>query len=110
MIVLAYLWFLALIPLISEKEDAEVRWHARHGIVLTIAELLLGLTLTVVGGLLGLATIGLSYRLGIVLGSLLTMVALVAVLGVLAVHLLAIVKAINGGRLRIPGVSLYAGV
>jgi hypothetical protein len=28
MIVLSYLWLLALIPLLTEKEDKEVQWHA----------------------------------------------------------------------------------
>jgi uncharacterized membrane protein len=109
MIVLAYFWLLALIPLIVEKEDAEIQWHARHGLVLTIAELLLWLSLIVLGGASSLAAIGLGYLLGVVLGSLLTVLALVAALGVFAARLLAIVKGINGGRLRIPGVSVYAG-
>ena len=32
MIVLAYFGLLALIPLLMEKEDAEVQWHAKHGL------------------------------------------------------------------------------
>src|SRR5437016_5802174 len=40
MIVLAYLWPLALVPLLLEKHDADVQWHARHGLVLMAAELL----------------------------------------------------------------------
>ena len=40
MIVLAYLWPLAFVPLLLEKEDADVQWHARHGIVLMAAELI----------------------------------------------------------------------
>ena len=39
MIVLAYLWPLALVPLLVEKQDAEVQWHAKHGLVLMVAEL-----------------------------------------------------------------------
>ena len=34
MIVLAYLWILSLVPLLVEKEDAEVQWHAKHGLLL----------------------------------------------------------------------------
>jgi hypothetical protein len=34
MIVLSYLWILAIVPLLVEKEDKEVQWHAKHGIVL----------------------------------------------------------------------------
>jgi len=41
MIVLAYLWPLALVPLLLEKHDADVQWHAKHGLVLMVAELLL---------------------------------------------------------------------
>ena len=39
MIVLSYLWLLALIPLVVEKDDQEVQWHAKHGLVLTVAEM-----------------------------------------------------------------------
>jgi len=41
MIVLAYMWPLALVPLLLEKNDPDVQWHAKHGIVLMIAELVL---------------------------------------------------------------------
>ena len=41
MIVLSYLWLLALVPLLVEKEDNEVQWHAKHGIVLMVAEIVL---------------------------------------------------------------------
>ena len=37
-IVLSYLGLLALIPLLAEKDDPEVQWHAKHGLVLTGAE------------------------------------------------------------------------
>ena len=34
LLVAAYLWFLAVIPLLVEKDDKEVQWHAKHGLVL----------------------------------------------------------------------------
>src|SRR4051812_30120664 len=40
MIVLAYLWPLALIPFLLEQQDLDVRWHAKHGLVLMAAEIL----------------------------------------------------------------------
>ena len=40
MILLSYLWLLALVPLLVEKDDKEVQWHAKHGIVLMVAELI----------------------------------------------------------------------
>ena len=41
MIALSYLWLLALIPLLVEKDDAEVQWHAKHGLTLLVAEVAL---------------------------------------------------------------------
>ena len=38
MVVLAYLWLLAIVPLLVEEQDPEVRWHAKHGLVLFGAE------------------------------------------------------------------------
>ena len=48
MIVLSYLWLLALVPLLVEKEDKEVQWHAKHGIVLMVAEIVLWIALWIV--------------------------------------------------------------
>ena len=38
MIVLAYVWILFLIPLLTKKDDAEVQWHAKNGMGITIGE------------------------------------------------------------------------
>src|SRR5512140_2684768 len=43
MLVLSYLGLLALIPLIVLKDDREVQWHAKHGLVLTVAFIVLSL-------------------------------------------------------------------
>ena len=48
MIVLSYLWLLALVPLLVEKNDPEVQWHAKHGLVLTAAEVILWIAVFVV--------------------------------------------------------------
>ena len=53
MIVLSYLWLLALVPLLVEKEDKEVQWHAKHGIVLMIAEIVFWIGVTIVQMVLG---------------------------------------------------------
>ena len=50
MIVLSYLWLLALVPLLTEKDDKEVQWHAKHGLVLMVAELFLWIAISVVLG------------------------------------------------------------
>jgi uncharacterized membrane protein len=100
MIVLAYLWLLALIPLLLEKQDAEVQWHAKHGIVLMVAELVLLFLYIMVTSIVSLATLG--------LGCVLTLFLVFGWVGLLAVHIAAILKGINGERLIIPGVSEYA--
>jgi hypothetical protein len=100
MIVLAYLWLLALIPLLLEEDDAEVRWHAKHGIVMTIAEVILIFVYIAVTSMVSLATLA--------LGVVLTVFLVFAWVGILAVHVVAILKGVNGRRLIIPGVSEYA--
>jgi uncharacterized membrane protein len=103
MIVLSYLGPLALIPLLVEKNDREVQWHAKHGIVLMVAEFALAIALMIVSGVVvnipGLgcivAVIGLLFQF--VLG-----------LGILVLHVFAIIKGLNGQRLLIPGISEYA--
>ena len=100
MIVLSYLWLLALVPLLVEKEDKEVQWHAKHGIVLMVAEIVLWIAVTI----LTLVISSISGALGCVV-SLLTFGLW---LGILVVHVLCIVKGVNGQRFLIPGVSEYA--
>ena len=100
MIVLAYLWLLALVPLLVEKQDAEIQWHAKHGIVLMVAELVLLFVYIVVTSLVSIASLG--------LGFILVLLVVFAWVGILGLHLLAILKGANGGRLMVPGVSRYA--
>jgi uncharacterized membrane protein len=100
MIVLSYLWLLALVPLLVEKEDREVQWHAKHGIVLMVAEIVLWIAVSIV-------TMVLSMVSG-VLGCVVTLLTFGLWIGILVVHVMAIIKGINGGRFIIPGVSEYA--
>jgi uncharacterized membrane protein len=100
MIVLAYLWLLALVPLLLEKHDREVQWHAKHGIVLMAAELVALLVYVMVTSIISLATFS--------IGCVLSLFLVFAWVGVLALHVIAIIKGINGDRLIIPGISEYA--
>jgi uncharacterized membrane protein len=100
MIVLAYLWILALIPLLVEKQDPEVQWHAKHGLVLTVAELVLMVAYMLVTSIVSLATFA--------VGCALSLLLVFAWIGILALHVAAILKGVNGGRLIVPGVSEYA--
>jgi uncharacterized membrane protein len=98
MLVLSYLWLLALIPLLVEKEDAEVQWHAKHGLVLTVAEIAIYMVLFVVNLALSWTGIG-------CLGCFLYVVVWLAAI---VLHVMCMVKAINGERLLVPGLSEYA--
>jgi uncharacterized membrane protein len=100
MIALAYLWPLALVPLFLDKQDAEVQWHAKHGIVLMIAELVLLFAYIMLTSVVSLATFG--------LGCVLSLFLVFGWIGVLALHIMAIIKGLSGQRLMVPVVSEYA--
>jgi uncharacterized membrane protein len=95
MIVLAYLWILALVPLLVEKDDREVQWHAKHGIVLLALEIVVWILIAILTSLPVLGVIGCAIY------PLLWVVFLV-------IHVLAIVKGLKGERFIIPGISQYA--
>jgi uncharacterized membrane protein len=92
MLVLAYLGILAVIPLVVEKNDPEVQWHAKHGIVLLICEIILGVLIAIITNFVPFA--------GCVLWLVWPLI--------LIFHIVLIVKAVNGQRLLIPGISEYA--
>ena len=99
-IVLSYLWLLALIPFLVEQEDDEVQWHAKHGLVLTGAELVLWILITIA-----------NWILGMVLGPLACIGCLpiaVVFVAVIVFRILCIAKGFEGQRLTVPGVSEYA--
>jgi len=100
MIVLSYFGLLALIPLLVDKDDKEVQWHAKHGLVLAVVEVAVMIGLMVIGGVLG----AISGGLGCIFGLLWPVFMLV----ILVVHVLCIVKGLNGQRFLIPGISEYA--
>jgi uncharacterized membrane protein len=95
MIALSYLWILAIIPLLVEKDDREVQWHAKHGLVLTVVEIILYVIL----GVLTLVPI---------LGCVAAILPALVFLGSLVVRILAIMKGVNGQRFVIPGISEFA--
>jgi len=94
MIVLSYLWILFLVPLLVEKNDAEVQWHAKHGLVLTVAEILLQVLFNAI-----VAT-------GV--GCIFAIFIPFIFVGFAVLRLICIVKGINGERFMVPGISQYA--
>ena len=93
MVVLSYLWILVLVPLLIEEKDDDVKWHAKHGLVLMGAEftlwIVIQVALFVTGGI----------------GCLLAPFIFMAFVAFVLVRLACIVKGVNGGRLQIPVLS-----
>jgi hypothetical protein len=100
MIVLAYLGPLALVPLLFDKRDPEVQWHAKHGLVLMAAELVVLFAFSLLTGVVSMATLGLGCALSIFVVLLST--------AILVVHIIAILKGLGGTRLIVPGISEFA--
>ena len=98
MVVLAYLWILALIPFVVEKNDREVQWHAKNGLLLTAAEVVIWIALGLFSAATAFVDLGCT---GCMLQGVLGIVFLV-------VRIVAIVKGVGGDRLVIPGLSQYA--
>ena len=99
MIVLSYLWILFVVPLVAEKDDPEVQWHAKHGLVIFLAEIVLYAVVFVMGMVLDNIWSG--------FGCALNLASSFIWLGFLVVRILAIVKGVNGQRFIIPGISDY---
>ena len=94
MIVLSYLWILVLVPLLMEKEDQEVKWHAKHGLVLTGAEIILQILFNAIA----------ATGIGCIFAIFIPIVFLVFAI----VRLVCIIKGVNGERFLVPGISQYA--
>ena len=95
MIALSYLWILALVPLLVEQDDKEVQWHAKHGLVLLVVEIVLYAVLAVAS-------------MVPVIGCVAAFLPFLVFVGFLIVRILAIMKGINGQRFVIPGISDFA--
>lgn len=96
MLVLSYLAFLGIIPLITGKRDREVRWHAANGLLLFGAVAAILFVATIIGVLVP----PLSCVYPIVMFLVLILYSIIAIL--------AVVKALNGERLIVPVISRYA--
>jgi len=96
MLVLAYLWLLGLIPLLTKKDDAEVQWHSKNGLTFMGVEILVWIVFMILGGVM-------SRMIG--LGCGVATIQCVIWLLFLVVRVMALVKAVGGQRFRIPVVS-----
>jgi uncharacterized membrane protein len=99
MLVLSYLYILFLVPLIAEKNDPQVQWHAKHGMILTIAEAVLQFGLYIASWILS--------SISGILGCVTCFLPTIIWIGFLVIRIIGIVKATKGERLIIPGLSQY---
>jgi uncharacterized membrane protein len=91
MVVLSYLWILALIPLLTKKEDAEVQWHAKNGIGILIGEIVAWIVLTV-----------LAFALPDIAGCGVATINCVVWIAFLVVRIICIVQGVGGKRFNVP--------
>src|SRR4030081_989749 len=96
MLVLSYLWFLSIIPLVAKKEDREVQWHAKNGLVFAIAYTAIEVVFIIIGHFFPLV------------GCLVSWIPCLIACGYIVVMIMGIVKATSGQRFRLPMLSDYA--
>jgi uncharacterized membrane protein len=95
MLVLAYLGILALVPLVVEKNDPEVQWHAKHGLVLFGAWIALAIVLAI---LMHIPFLGCLVAIGFPILALAYFILIIYM----------ILQAQKGQRVMIPGISDFA--
>jgi uncharacterized membrane protein len=99
MVVLSYLWILCLIPLLTKKEDNEVQWHAKNGLAILIAEIVVWILFFVFGFII---------RRILFAGCGVVVIECVVWIAFLVIRVMAIIKGINGQRFRVPMISDFA--
>jgi uncharacterized membrane protein len=94
MIFLCYFGIFSLIPLLTKKDDPDIQWHAKNGLVLAIAYIPIWIILTIIGvilpGPLKLIIVPINCAFPILW---------------LVIDIMAMVKAFGGQRMRIPLVT-----
>ena len=96
LVILCYAGPLGFIPLLLPRSDRAIRWHAKNGLLLFAGLVLVGAAATLVG----VVVPSLSCLYGIAMG--------VAVVVYVVIVALAVVKALQGQRLYVAGISRYA--
>ncbi len=97
MVILSYLWILALIPLLTKKEDREVQWHAKNGLALFVVEIVFWILTIIITRFLPTAV-----------GCGIGIIECVVWIGFLVLRVVCIVKGVGGQRFRIPVISDFA--
>jgi fumarate reductase subunit D len=94
MCILSYLGIFALIPYLTQKDDAYINWHARQGLLITAFAIVTSF---------GLGVLSLLPAIGWI-ASMISMLFSFAVLG-LCVY--CMIQACGGKKWRVPGIAVF---
>ena len=97
LLVASYVPVVGLVALAAGRRDPEIRWHARNGLALFLAMAAAGAAATLVS--VFVPSLGCVYGVAMLLAG-------AAYCGLVV---LAVVKALSGERLIVPGISRHAG-
>jgi uncharacterized membrane protein len=97
MLVLSYVGLLALVPLFIKKDDREVQWHAKNGLAIFLAYIIVVIAWAIINNFLPAS-----------IGCALSFVSCGLWIAYLVVIILGIMKALKGERFRVPGISDFA--
>ena len=104
MVALSYIFFLGFIPLLTKKDDKEVQWHAKNGLVLFFVYFIVRIVWWAIVRFL----IGSTGGFGCLAAPILIGISCILWLGYIALMILCIVKGVNGERFRLPVVTDFA--
>ena len=96
--ILSYLWIFALIPLLVERDDGDVQWHSKNGLLLFGAELAVFIVLIIFTTTWSFFLPGFLWIFSCFLWTIVWM-------GVLSLHIVCIIKALRGERFAVPYLS-----
>lgn len=93
--ILAYIGFLFIVPLLAAKESPYAKFHANQGLVLFLAEFILGVVVGVINVILTIATLGVLTPLCTLLSSAVTVFGFVLMV-------MGIINANSGEAKKLP--------
>jgi uncharacterized membrane protein len=105
---LAYLGILCLIPLLAKKDNKFAYFHAKQGLVLFIATIIVFFVLGIGGFIIGMVASMIHGALGAIVGMLFGLLWLVFALGLFAVAIIGIIQSLNGKYWEMPILGKYA--
>src|SRR5947208_60261 len=100
MIVLSYLSLLCLIPLLTKKDDPGVQWHAKNGLCFVIFDVVVIVVYSIIHIIVA--------RIVPLAGCGMTFLWCAIWIFLLVIHVMAIIKGVNGQRFRLPVISDFA--